>query len=175
MNANADHPADSDQNNGQGMPKTLKLPGLIGVVLLVVLAMVLVLTVTGYSRQQSKLLRIEQTNRLKQIGLALRIFDTDNPGQKLTNLNQLVASGYARPEALIDPLNGEPFVLANQSSEAGPQDVMIYGARSKSGGGNAVMGDGSVQSLNSLRFKEAARPQPTNAGNPPPTNHNPSP
>ncbi len=160
MNANADQPADNDQNNGQGKLKTSKLPGLIGVVLLVVLAMVLVLTVTGYSRQKSKLLRIEQTNRLKQIGLALRIFDTDNSGQRLTNLNQLVASGYAKSEDLIDPLSGEPFVLAKPASEAGPQDVMIYGAGSKSGGGNAVMGDGSVQSLSSLRFKEALRSQP---------------
>jgi hypothetical protein len=173
MNANAEHPTDGGQNIDREIRTTTRLPGLIGLILLVMLAAIWVLTTSGYSSQKS--LRIEQTNRLKQLGLALRIFDTDNPGQKLTNLNQLVASGYARPKAMIDPLNGEPFVLAKQPSEAGPQDVIIYGTRSKSGGGNAVLGDGSVQSLNSLRFKEAIHLQPANAGTPTPANRNPSP
>jgi hypothetical protein len=173
MNANSEHPADKDQNGDREIRKTSRLSGLIGLIVLVMLVAIWILTTSGYTSQKS--LRIEQTNRLKQLGLALRIFDTDNPGQRLTNLNQLVASGYARPEALIDPLNGEPFVLAKQSSEAGPQDVMIYGARAKSGGGNAVMGDGSVQSLESRRFKEAIRSKPINTGNPPPTNRNPPP
>ena len=128
MGSNVDHPADSDQNIGLGMPKTLKLPGLIGVIVLVMLATiwVWVLTTSGYFSPKS--LRIEQTNRLKQIGLALRIFDTDNPGQKLTNLNQLVASGYARPEALIDPLNGETPSSTAGRRPAATQSAEVLGS-----------------------------------------------
>jgi len=172
MNANADHPTDSDQNVGLGMPKTSKLPGLIGLIVLVMLAAIWVLMTSGYSSPKSR--RIEQTNRLKQIGLAVRILATDHPEATLTNLNQLMPE-YMPFKNLTDPVSGQPFVFVGQGSETNPQGIIAYGAPSKRGTRNVILGDGSVQVVTPERFAKALRFQPANTVNPPLINRNPSP
>ncbi len=106
---------------------------------------------------RARSLRIEQTNRLRTLGLAVRTLFTDHPEVTLTNLNQLAGSGL-KPKDLIDPVNGKPFTLVGPIDEEilqCPSTIVIYGAAATANGvRNATLADGSVQGLSVVRFSE---------------------
>jgi hypothetical protein len=127
-------------------------------------AVLLILLTLGPALMQSKVraLRIEQTNRLKTLGLAIRTAFSEHPELTLTNLDQLVGSEL-NPKDLIDPLSGKPFTLVGPIDEKTmqyPAMIVVYGTPERARGvQNVAMADGSVQGMNVQRFAAGLKEQ----------------
>jgi hypothetical protein len=140
--------------NNQGKSLLVALAVTAGLVL----ALLLILPAADQAR--TKALRIEQNNRLKQIGLAVRVFGPGNQGASLSSLRQLAGLGI-RADWLVDPLSGKPFTLwSSNVTLQNPASVLVLGAPDKRGNASALLADGSIQMLNTNQYSELLRSRP---------------
>jgi type II secretory pathway pseudopilin PulG len=106
------------------------------------------------AKAKSRAQRISAVNNLKQIGLAARIFASDNQGQLPLNFEQM-RNELGTDKILIDPESGERFVyLGAGRKEEDAGDVIAYSPVDRNG--RAVLfGDGSVAQMSTRQFEEA--------------------
>ncbi|MGE3311743.1 MAG: type II secretion system protein [Limisphaerales bacterium] len=106
------------------------------------------------SKAKAKSTRIKSVNNLKQIGIAARVWATDN-GERLPPSFEAMAKELGSDKVLLNPENGRPYVyLGANKSEADPNGILAYG-ENPDGGYSVVMVDGSVQILTATKFQDA--------------------
>jgi len=98
-------------------------------------------------KAQERVLRMEQANRLKNLGLALRVATTDNSSQNWEDFIRGIPTNN-----IIDPISNKPFVIVNTNkylSELAhfPSRVLAYPPDVEKTGGNCLLTDGSVHSF----------------------------
>lgn len=118
------------------------------------------------SKAKAKSTRIKSVNNLKQIGIAARVWATDN-GDRLPPSFEAMSKELGAPAVLINPETGQPYVyLGANKDESDPNGILAYG-QSPDGSYTVVMVDGSVQMLSGPKFQEAlSRSESSAAGSP---------
>ena len=119
------------------------------------LAVLMVLAFQVNEQVHQKSLRILQAQRLKNIGLAVRVYTADHgtPPDSLAVLTNEIADAIA----LIDPISAEPFMIVG-GTETPAQGVMAFSPWIEGQGGACVMGDGSVHSFAPEQYKAMIQP-----------------
>lgn len=114
------------------------------------------------SKAKAKATTIKSVNNLKQIGIAARVFSTDN-GDRLPPSFDAMRNELGSESVLINPDTGRPYVyLGANRDERDPDALLAYGETS--GGRYAVvLVDGSVQILSAEKFQDALQRSVTNA------------
>ena len=106
------------------------------------------------SKAKAKSTRIKSVNNLKEIGIAARVWATDN-GDRLPPTLEAMSKEIGSSLVLINPENGQPYVyLGANKDETDPNGILAYG-QNPGGGYSVVMVDGSVQILTGPKFQEA--------------------
>jgi hypothetical protein len=111
-------------------------------------ALVAAITMQFMEQLQGKSMCIEQANRLKNLGLAMRIFSATDANA----VTALAVGGANSANMLIDPVSGKPFVIVGGDATE-PEKVIAYSPWTEGKGGAFLMGDGSVHSLPPREYK----------------------
>lgn len=105
------------------------------------------------SKAKGKANRISSVNNLKNIGLAARIFATDNDGRMPADFSQMMGE-LGTEKILVHPSTGERYTWVGEGkSEEEPQAVLAYGPNVE-GRREVLLADGSVQQVTEGRFNE---------------------
>jgi hypothetical protein len=154
-------PSEASSLDHPGFNKT----GLKRVLSLAVVAALGALFFQYVEETQEKSLRMLQANRLKNIGLAIRV-NAQGPGMKPNSIAALMNNGAIDASNLLDPVSGKPFVLLG-GEETQPQKAIAYSPWVEGKGGACLFADGSVQSLAPERYKAMIQSSaPFNAATP---------
>jgi hypothetical protein len=105
------------------------------------------------SKAKSKAQRIKSVNNLKNIGLAARIFATDN-GERLPVSFEEMMTELSTDKILYDPETGERYTYVGAGKKADDPHAIIAYSSDKRGHREVVLADGSVQQVTSARFAE---------------------
>ncbi len=123
-------------------------------VVFMLIAILASMLLPALSKAKAKSTRMQSVNNLKQIGIAARVWATDN-GDGLPPSFEAMAKELVADKVLINPENGRRYVyLGANKTEADPNGILAYG-ENPDGGYSVVMVDGSVQILTSAKFQEA--------------------
>ena len=157
------------QLRGQGLAIAgTAVSGLTGVLLLPCLAGMLL---PAFAKAKAKAQQIQCSNNLRMIGLACRIYNTDNDGKFPANL-QGFGAGLGSPSLLICPADRHHTVAGSWSSVSAANISYSYFARGLTnedpnlvlalctnhpGGASVVLlGDGSIQMFTAARWRAAS-------------------
>jgi hypothetical protein len=99
---------------------------------------------------------IKAINNLKQIGLAARIYSTDNSNRLPSNFDQM-RNELGTDKLLIDPMSGQQFVYLGAGKTADDAGAVIAYSPVDMGSRVVLFGDGSVAQLSSRQFEETMR------------------
>lgn len=135
------------------------------VVVFAILAVLAGMMLPALSKAKAKAQRINSVNNLKQIGLAARLYASDNNG-KLPNSFEAMISELGTTKVLVDPETGRRYTYVGAGkAEANPDAILAYSPERPGGIHEVVFADGSVQVLTATRFAEAlAKDQTAVAG-----------
>jgi hypothetical protein len=116
------------------------------------------------SKAKSKAQRIKSVNNLKNIGLAARIFSTENDDKFPSSFDEMM-SELATDEILHDPETGERYTWVGAGKDESNPNAILAFSSPKAGRREVLMADGSVQQVTEGRFndllaKEAASQAP---------------
>lgn len=121
----------------------------------VLLAILAGMLLPALSKAKSKAQRISSVNNLKQIGIAARLYATDN-GDRLPDRLEAMMNELGSPKVLVDPESGQRYnYVGAGKSENTPEAILAYSPERRGGGREVVFTDGSVQMLSGARFAEA--------------------
>ena len=143
-------PGTPSEASSLGQPG-LKKNGLKRVLSLAVVAALGALVFQYVEKAQEKSLQMLQANRLKNIGLAIRV-NAQGPGMKLNSIAALMNNGAIDANTLLDPVSGKPFVILG-GEQTQPQMAIAYSPWVEGKGGACLFADGSVQSIAPERYK----------------------
>lgn len=134
-----------------------RLHGFGGLVRVMVVTAVLVvfagMLLPALSKAKSKAQRIKSVNNLKNIGLAARIFSTDNNGRMPASLDEIAAE-LGSPALRVDPQTGVEYTwVGTGKDESNPSAILAY-SPPHDGGREVLLADGSVQMVGETRFAE---------------------
>jgi hypothetical protein len=118
-----------------------------------VLAILAGMMLPALSKAKAKAQQIKSINNLKNIGLAARIYASDNDGRLPNSFEEMMAE-LATDRILFDPNTGERYTYIGAGKiESDPHAILAYSSE-KGGRREVVMGDGSVQVVTTARFGE---------------------
>jgi len=134
-------------------------------VLIAVCAVLAAMLLPALGKAKVKAQRISAINNLKQIGLAARIYSTDNGDRFPASFDQM-RNEIGTDKVLIDPASGQPFVWVGAGkSESEPTAIIAYSPVDADG--RAVLfADGSVVQMNTRQFEDALQRTGLAAGRP---------
>ncbi len=124
------------------------------VVLFGILAILAGMMLPALSRAKSKAQRISAMNNLKQVGLAARVWSTDN-GEMLPPNFEAMKNELGTDKVTIDPNTGQPFVYVGAGKDASHPEAILAYSPSDLNGRAVLFADGSVQVMNAEKFQEA--------------------
>ncbi len=105
------------------------------------------------AKAKGKAQRIKSVNNLKNIGLAARIFSSDNTNRMPASLDE-IATELGSPALRVDPITGQEYTWVGAGKdEANPNAILAY-SPARENGREVLMADGSVQQVTERRFAE---------------------
>lgn len=124
-------------------------------VVFALLAILASMLLPALAKAKAKATTIKSVNNLKQIGLAARIWATDNHGQLPPSIDAMRGE-IGSEQILTNPDTGQPYIyLGAGRTEAEPHAILAYGETRDGGQYTVAFADGSVQILTRSRFQEA--------------------
>jgi hypothetical protein len=108
----------------------------------------------GLAKAKARSTRIKAVNNLKQIGLAARIYATDNNGRLPSNFDQM-RNELGTDMLLIDPSSGQQFVYLGAGRMDNDNSAILAYSPVDVGGRAVLFGDGSVAQMSTRQFEEA--------------------
>ena len=132
--------------------------------LLTTLAVLAIMAILGamllpaLSKAKSKAQRISSVNNLKQVGLAARIFASDN-GERLPMSFEEMMNELNTDKVTYDVETGQRFTYlgaGHKADEITPDSVLAYSPLT-AGRCSVLLADGSVQMINAEKFAEYAQ------------------
>ena len=106
------------------------------------------------SKAKAKAQRISTINKLKQVGLAARIYGTDN-GDLFPSSFEQMKNELSTDKVLYDAETGERFVYAGAGlNDSIPDALLAYSPSDHDGHRAVVLTDGSVQVVTTTKFNE---------------------
>ncbi|MBI2927710.1 MAG: hypothetical protein HYY24_18595, partial [Verrucomicrobia bacterium] len=122
--------------------------------LLALVAILAGMLLPALARAKAKAQRISTINKLKQVGLAARIYATDN-GDLLPSSFEQMMNELGTDKVLYDVETGQKFVyLGGGLDETQPELILAYCPADHDGHREVVLCDGSVQVLTTARFND---------------------
>lgn len=107
------------------------------------------------SKAKGKAQRITSLNNLKQIGLAARLYATDNKDRMPNSLDAMKGE-LGTDKVLFDPETGQRYTYVGAGkSEADPNAIIAYSPERPGGRREVVFADGSVQIMTAAQFAQA--------------------
>jgi type II secretory pathway pseudopilin PulG len=139
------------------------------VVVFVLLAVLAGMMLPALSKAKAKAQRINSANNLKQIGVAARLFASDNNDRLPDSLDEMLPE-LGTPKVMLDPETGQRYTyLGAGKTESMPNAILAYSPERATGTREVLFADGSVLSLSAARFAEALAKDRAAAAPPPPT------
>jgi hypothetical protein len=125
-------------------------------VLLALLALLSAMLLPSLAKAKSKAMRVNALNNLRQIGVAARLYASDNNNRFPDNFEQMLPE-LGTERVLVDPLSGERFVYLGGPgvNESTPEALLAYSPVERGGTRDVAFCDGSVSRLTSAQFNEA--------------------
>ncbi len=124
----------------------------LGLLLLVALSAIPLVLQTQKSVHEKEL-RILQADRLRKLGLALRLA-TSQPGRSNDTVGAL--RQIAQSELLLDPVSGRPFLISQPLPDASqPGAIIAYAPAVTGKGGVCLFGDGSVAQVSAAQATQS--------------------
>jgi type II secretory pathway pseudopilin PulG len=125
-------------------------------VLIVLLAIMAAMLLPSLSKAKSKAQRVNALNSLRQIGVAARLYGSDNRDRFPDTPEQMLPE-LGTERVLVDPESGERFVYLGGPgvNETTPQAILAYSPVERGGTRDVVFCDASVSRLSSAQFNEA--------------------
>ncbi|HWQ90462.1 MAG TPA: hypothetical protein VN673_02235, partial [Clostridia bacterium] len=119
-----------------------------------IFAVLAAMLLPALSKAKSKSQRISAVNNLKQVGLAAKIWATENGSMMPPNF-EAMKNELGTDKVLVDPGTGQRFVyVGTGKSEANPEAILAY-SPSDVNGRAVLFADGSVQIMNQEKFDQA--------------------
>lgn len=106
------------------------------------------------AKAKARATSIVAVNNLKQIGLAARIYATDNNGRLPSSFDQM-RNELGTDKLLIDPTSGQQFVYLGAGRMDGDNSAVLAYSPVDTGGRAVLFGDGSVAQMSTRQFEEA--------------------
>ena len=131
--------------------------GFVTVLMLIaVLVMLAWMFLPALAKAKSKAMRVNALNNLRQIGVAARLYASDNNDRFPAAFEQMLPE-LGTEKILVDPESGERFVYLGGPglSESTPQALLAYSPVERGGTRDVAFCDGSVSRLTSAQFNEA--------------------
>ncbi len=128
------------------------ISALVVITLLGILASML-LPALGKAKQKAQ--RVSAMNNLKQIGVAVQVYASENSNRFPAQIEQAKAYYGNSDRVLHDPETGEQFTYVGAGKNPGNPNAVIAYSPVDQNGRNVLLGDGSVQYMNSSHFAEA--------------------
>ena len=124
-----------------------------------IVAVLAAMLLPALSRAKSRAQRINATNNLKQIGLAMKTFALDNGGRFPNSYEEMI-NELSTEKVTIDPESGQRFIYLGAGlieSNIQPDSVVAFSPTDMGGARNVLFADGSVQQMSGSKFAELER------------------